>query len=336
MEIQQNDSLNDTAITRLACQALTCYPLEYQGKVTLLCRSENATFMIEAGGKRYALRVHRSHYHDRNEIEGEMQWLNALRRDTDIVVPQAIPDRGGRCVLTLQLANGTERYVDLFHWIDGEMPTNCVDPKSFLQLGEVTAKLHLQSKQWQKPEGFKRIIWNYQTMVGAQGHWGNWRDAPGLKPEDHAIIEAAVAKVGEKMAAYGQSPQRYGLIHADLRLTNLLFFRGQTRVIDFDDCGMGWYLHDLAAAISFEEHHPNAEKWVYNWLEGYERIAHWETEDLAMLASMIIQRRIQMTAWMATHAQTETAKRLEPCWASDTARLCHRYLETDKLPVGED
>ncbi|WVM92198.1 phosphotransferase [Halopseudomonas pachastrellae] len=43
------------------------------------------------------------------------------------------------------------------------------------------------------------------------------------------------------------------MIHADLRLTNLLRHQQQTRVIDFDDCGQGWYLHDLAAALSFEE-----------------------------------------------------------------------------------
>lgn len=69
--------------------------------------------------------------------------------------------------------------------------------------------------------------------------------------EDHGIIKETLARVRDALTHYGKDSQRYGLIHADLRLTNLLLLNGETRVIDFDDCGFSWYLHDLAAAISF-------------------------------------------------------------------------------------
>jgi len=334
VKTQQYDTLDDSAITALAHAAMARYPSALQGELRLLCRSENATFVIKSGTQRFALRIHRGNYHEKAEIGGELLWLDALRRDTDIVVPEAIPDLAGERVLTLELADGSQRYAVLFHWIDGEMPTNGVDPRAFQQLGEITARLHRHSRQWRKPDEFERIIWDHHTMVSPQSHWGDWRDVQGLRPADHAIVARAVARVGHELADFGKDPQRYGLIHADLRLTNLLLHDGQTRVIDFDDCGLGWYLHDSAAAISFEEHHPRAAEWVDNWLQGYERVAHISDEEMALLRTFIIQRRIQMTAWVGTHAETQMAQSLGDGWVDHTVRLCRRYLDTDELPVG--
>ena len=329
----QYDNLTNSALLALAHSVMTRYPAALQGKLSLLCRSENATFLLQAGGKRFALRLHRGNYHQRADILSELSWLDALR-ETGMVVPQAIADKEGRKVQDLLLEDGSLRHAVLFNWIEGEMPGTDVDPRAFQQLGSITAKLHQHSRSWQKPADFQRIIWDHQTMVGPQSHWGDWRDAPGLKREDYSLVEQAIARVGGELALFGKDPSRYGLIHADLRLTNLLLHKGETRVIDFDDCGMGWYLHDLAAAISFVEHHPRAAEWVDNWLKGYQQVAHISDEELALVPTLLIQRRIQLLAWAGSHAQTEMALSLGPRWADDSVRLCRRYLETCELPVG--
>ncbi len=82
------------------------------------------------------------------------------------------------------------------------------------------------------------------------------------------------------------------------------------------------------------EHHPRAAEWVDNWIQGYERVAHITDEEMALVPTLLIQRRIQMTAWMGTHADTEMALSLGPRWADHSVRLCRRYLETNQLPVG--
>lgn len=333
MSAKQYDTLDNLAITRLAQQALSRYPAALQGELQLLCRSENATFLLQAAGRRYALRLHRGDYHQLAEIESELLWLDALR-EAGIAVPEAIRDVEQQRVQRLPLAEGACRYAVLFHWVEGEMPTTEVDPRAFRQLGQITARLHQHSRSWQKPAGFQRMTWDHQTMIGTGSHWGDWRDAPGLAADDRGVVEQAMAQVGSKMAAFGKAPDRYGLIHADLRLTNLLLHRGETRVIDFDDCGMGWYLHDLAAAISFVEHHPRAAEWVDNWLEGYEREAHLSDEALALLPTLVIQRRIQMTAWVGSHAETSMATSLGADWCHHSVRLCRHYLERGTLPVG--
>jgi len=333
MSAKQYDNLTDSQLTLMAQQALACYPDALQGQLSLLCRSENATFLVKAAGRRYALRLHRGDYHQKADILSELLWLDALR-ETGIMVPEAVPDNAGETVLTLRLPDGSERYVVLFHWIDGEMPTTDVDPRAFQQLGQITARLHQHSKQWQPPAGFQRIIWDHHTMTSAESHWGRWQDAPNLPVADHGVVEQTIAQVGAAMAQFGKGSDRYGLIHADLRLTNLLLHKGETRVIDFDDCGLGWYLHDLAAAISFVEHHPRAPEWIDHWIRGYEQVAHISDAEMAMLPALLIQRRIQLTAWVGSHAETEMARSLGPAWASHSVRLCRDYLEGKALPVG--
>ena len=91
MSAEQSDTLTDTEITLLAHQALARYPAALRGELKLLCRSENATFLLQAAGKRYALRLHRPNYHSKADIQSELLWLDALR-DIGIMVPQAIPD----------------------------------------------------------------------------------------------------------------------------------------------------------------------------------------------------------------------------------------------------
>lgn len=333
MSATQYETLDNATLTQLAQRALHRYPTRVHGDIRLLCRSENATFLVTSGTTRYALRIHRGNYHEKVDIESELLWLDALG-EAGIQVPQALRDVDGERVQTLLLPDNDYRHAVLFHWIEGDMPTTGVDPKAFRQLGTITARLHQHSRQWRKPEGFRRIIWNHETMVGPHGHWGSWRDIQGLHAADHRIVEETLDSVAQQMSAYGKSPERYGLIHADLRLTNILLHNGDTRVIDFDDCGLSWYLHDLAAAISFVEHHPNAHAWVDNWLHGYEQEAHISDTDLAVIPALLIQRRIQLTAWAASHKDTEMAQSLGGDWANHTVRLCRRYLEHAQLPVG--
>lgn len=328
------DPLDDSSLTHMAHQAMARYPLCFGAQITLVTRSENATFRVETAAQRYALRIHRPGYHALVDIESELAWLEALQRDTDIPVPQPVMDCEGHRVLTLSAPDGSQRHAVLFHWLEGETPTACVDPLSFRQLGALTARLHQHSRGWSRPEPFRRLVWDHQTMVGPAGHWGNWQETPGLSAADRHIIAQAMQQAGQELAAYGMAGERYGLIHSDLRLTNLILHPSGTRIIDFDDCGLGWYMHDLAAAISFEEHHPAAPAWVEHWLDGYERIATLSKEDRGILPALFVQRRTQLTAWVGSHAQTDMVRSLGSGWLAQTVRLCRCYLDGKSWPIG--
>ncbi|MGL9774875.1 MAG: phosphotransferase enzyme family protein [Sodalis sp. (in: enterobacteria)] len=333
------DSLDDAVIVRLAHQALAVYPWLTPQQVDLFCRSENATLrVIDQCNQCYALRLHRPDYHSLADIRSELCWLQALQA-AGIPVPQAMLPQGNQPVVTVRIADGLPRYAVLFDWIEGDVlqsDVNSVCHADFVVPGEITARLHQQSRQWVLPTGFSRLTWDHDSMVGVQKHWGDWREVLGLRPDDCALIENCLRRTANALHCYGKSPARFGLIHADLRLTNIMRCQDDTRVIDFDDCGFGGYLHDMAAAINFVEHHPAAPEWVAGWLDAYQHHCPLGVEDRAVLSALFMQRCIQLLAWVGSHADTEQVRSLGPRWVDETLRLCRRYQNSAGLPLGAD
>ncbi|HTO28712.1 MAG TPA: phosphotransferase, partial [Devosia sp.] len=77
--------------------ALSCWHEAAGGSARLINHSENQTFLVEAAGQgAFTLRVHRAGYQSRASIESELAWLMALRRDTDLAIPEPVPGRDGQ------------------------------------------------------------------------------------------------------------------------------------------------------------------------------------------------------------------------------------------------
>lgn len=73
--------------------ALRQYDIGTDATLRLLNLSENATYLVEDAGTQSILRVHRQDYHRPHEIESELDWLAALRADSDVTVPAVLPTR---------------------------------------------------------------------------------------------------------------------------------------------------------------------------------------------------------------------------------------------------
>jgi Ser/Thr protein kinase RdoA (MazF antagonist) len=201
----------------------------------------------------------------------------------------------------------------------------------FPPLGEITAHLHLQSRQWTPPAGFTRKRWDVDTILGPKPHWGDWRQAQGLDATGAALLTRATDALAAQLRAYGTGPKTFGLIHADLRLANLMVHGDTLTAIDFDDCGFGWWVYDLAAALSFIETDPRLPDLIAAWVSGYTPIAPLPDSDRAMIPALIFLRRVLLTAWLATRADSDTALALGgPAYTLGTLTLAERYL-TDGL-----
>jgi Ser/Thr protein kinase RdoA (MazF antagonist) len=306
----------------LVARALPLYGLPSDTPLVLLNRSENETW--RAGD--LVLRLHRPGYHTRAEIASELAWLTALQDLPGLNTTRPIPgaqglvtEIDGRFLVAFALVPGQELQPgdDLSRW--------------FAPLGEITARLHLHARAWTPPQGFARKRWDLDTILGPQPHWGDWRQAPGLDRSGTAVLERATGALAAKLHAYGTGPETFGLIHADLRLANLMVDGDRLTAIDFDDCGFGWWAYDLAAALSFIETDPRLPDLIARWVEGYRRIATLRPQDRAMIPALIFLRRVLLTAWLATRADSDTAQALGgPGYTAGTLRLAEGYL-TDGL-----
>lgn len=296
--------------------------------VKLLTISENATFLIddEALGRNLIVRVHRPDYHSESEILSELAWIEALRQDGVVATPMPIASRDGS--LLQKFSDGeTVRHAVAFEYMSGREPDAGSDlAKWYGTLGEINARLHQHSRNWKRPEQFIRKTWNFDQIIGDSAYWGDWRAALGLTPQGKEILERTHALLEAQTAAYGYGADRFGLVHCDMRAANLLVEGERLGVIDFDDCGLSWFAYDFAAAISFMEHEPFISDLMAAWLEGYRRVALLDAEHEAALPMFIVLRRMQLTAWIASHAETPTAQSMGPAYTDGTVALAERYL----------
>lgn len=307
--------------------ALSCWAEVTGATARLINHSENQTFLLETPDRgSYTMRVHRNGYQSRPSIESELAWLMALRRDTSLAVPEPLPGRDGQLLQAFATPRG-ERMAVLFHHVPGSEPqpdSNLGD--LFVTLGTYAATMHNHVIGWQRPPTFERQVWQASTILDSDGPWGDWRMAPGVNEDNRPILDRLDSALWLRLAAYGTAEDRYGLIHADMRLGNLLVSGDAVTLIDFDDCGFCWFTYDFAAAISFHETNPAIPALKAAWLEGYQTIRQLGPESIAAMDAMVMLRRMALLAWIGSHAETRLAQQHMRGFADGTAELAERFL----------
>ncbi|HKV17464.1 MAG TPA: phosphotransferase [Mycobacterium sp.] len=315
----------------VAERALVEYGLPEGSSLQLLNLSENATYAVTDSqtGVRTILRVHRQNYHLPHQIESELDWLDALRRDSDITVPEVLPAPDGRRVVSLDVG-GTDRHVVHFAMVAGAEPDEeTVTVHDFHTLGQITAALHQHSHEWNRPPSFSRFAWDWPSCLGAEARWGQWRDAAGVGDAEYDILNRAQQLLSNRLSDYGSGPERFGLVHADLRLANLLVDGSTITVIDFDDCGFGWFFYDFGTAVSFIEDDPALPDWQDSWVAGYRSRREMTAADEDMLASFVLLRRLMLLAWMGTHSHSRESQAKAITYAEGSCTLAERYLSSN-------
>jgi Ser/Thr protein kinase RdoA (MazF antagonist) len=337
------------ACAREALRAYRCHP---DASVELLNVSENATFLVsEPDAGPSVLRVHRLGYHTEQEIASELAWMEALRAEAGVRTPRVLPAADGRRVIQVPEPGGvTARHCVRFEFLPGTEPGtepgsgagsgagsgSGTEPGSgagsgkshFAELGEITARMHKHARTWARPAWFTRFHWDYDAAFGPEARWGRWQDGTGVGASELQILGRLDQTLKARLTAFGQRPQRYGLVHADTRLANLLVHDGSVAVIDFDDSGFSWYLYDLGTAVSFFEHAPEVPELVGSWLAGYREAGELSAEDEAEIWTFILFRRLLLVAWIGSHRGVDIAAELGAGYTRGSCDLAETYLST--------
>jgi Ser/Thr protein kinase RdoA (MazF antagonist) len=301
-------------LRRLALKALERYELP-AFRLTALQHEENTTFRVDLStGERYALRIHRFANRSKEAVHSELLWLVALRRE-GFVVPEPLLTRD-RQLLTVITLEGVPaaRISVLFHWVDGEFLNRELTPAHLEQVGAFMARLHKQSIHFKTAEGFVRervdVISDEERNKGAHGmseqdarqQFDHPDDeamairvvAQVASAEDGARVETLIRKMRAVQRALGQGPETFGLIHADLHQDNYLFLQESVRAIDFDDCGFGHYLYDMAVTLSEVKWRENTPALHAAFLTGYRSVHPLSAEHQRYLETFIAFRGLQM------------------------------------------
>lgn len=289
-------------LRQVALVALDQYTLP-EGRLTFVAHGENTTFRHDSAAGRHLVRVHRPRRHGRNvdstlAIRSELAWLRAIRAETDLKVPEPRAAKDGATSVEASAAGDT-RACSVLRWMEGRIHEESARPVHLCRLGEAMARLHNQADGWAPPSGFVRLRWDHEAFFGDVMVYGE-TSAAGcwalLPAEVRTRFESVAARMTEVMG----SAEDWGLIHADLHLGNALFHRGGVKLIDFDDCGYGHRVYELAVAVWELRDEPDYSAFRDALLDGYRR--HRDV-DVTHLDDFIAVRQVAFDLWFTGMAQ---------------------------------
>lgn len=292
-------------IVGLAHSALGQWGLE-GARLEIVKHRENTVFHVSADdGRQYALRVHQADLHSDAALRSELVWMQALR-DDGFRVPGVVGTADGRLFANVS-SNGHERQCSMLEWVPGDLFHDLGRVERGMQqemceryrrLGAMAARLHLQAIDWQPPEGFERHAWDEDGLLGEQPRMGRFWDHPALTPEQRREFLKARVVLQGLLQKLGKTPDNYGLVHADFLPDNILIHDGRLTLIDFDDCGYGWHLYEMATGLFPQIRQPFFDELVAAYLEGYRSEREFSAADEEILPAFLMICGLNYLGWL--------------------------------------
>jgi Ser/Thr protein kinase RdoA (MazF antagonist) len=260
--------MNDKTFLHLAIEALCNYGLE-NAQLTRLRGASNTNFKVDTDDQSYVLRLHTCACHDRVAIASELAWLSSLQSDTTLVLPKPIVNLNGELVTGIPADTEPETLCTLMSWVEGKIPptVDTLTDEQLAKVGSLMGQLHIHSQQFELPEGFKRQMFDEAHFSGRLEVLYTALSNIELDKSDLNSLKVNASHIITHFAQLERKPDSFGVIHADFHSGNYVLCDENVCIIDFDRCGFGLYLYDLALALmELEEQQRKA------FLQGYETV----------------------------------------------------------------
>jgi Ser/Thr protein kinase RdoA (MazF antagonist) len=324
-------------LRQMADKALSEYPLIVK-EFKPLAHLENTTFQVEGDdGNRYVLRINRPNNRSEAEIRSEAIWLAAISEDTELTVPEPVLNKAGDLVTRAQVEGvPEERCCVLFKWVEGQFYRKRISPVALERVGRVTAKLHEHSLAFEPPAQFTRpnVQWGSEEEPGEMEQLvdkGLSEGAAIIEPQDLATFTIARHRLRSAMQEVGYDSQRFGLIHADLHHGNCLFEGDGVNVIDFDDCGWGHFVYDLAVTQWYLQGQSDFPELCAAQLEGYRQVRELPEEQAALIPTFRAARTLLMAAYMAGRSDNPKLRDMAPKFVARCAMALRDFVAEPEI-----
>jgi len=213
--------------------------------------------------------------------------------------------------------------------MDGRKLNKGFRPVHFKSLGHMMAQLHEFSAIWQHPDGFERPIWDWKGQLGGRYFRTPVDELVASIPQKYKEPFEIVSKQArETMNTIGTGPDAFGMIHADMYPENVLFRNGEVFPIDFEDCGFGYWIWDIAIALC---QWPWTEEW--HWmrdalLDGYSKIRTLPESQLKHIDLFMATQYATMVLWATMFIKRDPAMKTEhEKWRTRDGDKLLRYFQ---------
>jgi Ser/Thr protein kinase RdoA (MazF antagonist) len=310
-------------LLEMARLALQEYPLNVK-QIQLLTYHFNAIFRVDTEeGQKYVLRINLPGGRSLAEIRAETGWLAALRRDTPLIVPEPIPRSDGGFVTTVEARGVPEpRHCVIFSWVAGHDLAQEMTPPNYEKLGRVVAQLHQYAQTFRLPKGgWLRLMDKTLPFNHGEAIWDEKINGELMPPTRRAVFRETSDRVQILLDALFANPSGLRVLHADLHQYNIRVYRGQLRVLDFDDTMLGYPVLDVALSLYYIQAHPEYIALREAYQRGYESVSPWPETQTGQVQTYIAGRELQLVNYVLHTTNPLFAPRLPGFLARAEERL---------------
>jgi Ser/Thr protein kinase RdoA (MazF antagonist) len=313
-----------SVLRRAALDALADYPLEV-ARLRLLLHAYNTTFRVDTtDGRRFALRLNTGSRKTAEGLRAEMSWLAALARDTDLSIPEPVCTTDGRLFAEVHPpAFGRSLPVAVFAWLPGPDLEDGARPEHLVVAGRTMAALHAHAERWTLPAG--AVLPTLDTiLLDIPDHLHD--PHPELTPAREQVVHAAFDHISNVLLDLPADQPRH-VLHADMHLGNMKWHRGRLSVFDFDDCGIGTPLQDLAISSYYLRPQRALEQAM---AQGYASVRPLPTCTSEQYEAIVAARSLVLLNDLLVTENAEMRAVL-PRYAANTEIKLRHYLDADEF-----
>ena len=314
----QDVKIQTDSLTAFAREILKKYGIS-DAEVECINFEFNATFSVSTqSGQKFALRLNINSTRVHSNILAETQWVRDLARIPSINVPAPIASLDDQFVVSaLHDDSGQMIYGVMYSWLEGEEIGDEPTLDQLRTVGQAIALLHQNSSDFELRDGaslptFNDFFWGTEDFL--------FSSKSRLSASDRSLIEKARDRIMQFTDdLYASSPVR--IIHADFHGWNLMWHDDQLFIFDFDDCGFGIEVQDIAIAL-YWLNTPTADAAL---LEGYKSIRPLPTYSDNAMKALLLQRRLMLLNYLFETKNAEH-KEMLPAYLKRSIELVSTFL----------
>ncbi len=284
--------------------------------VRFLRASANVLFVYTYRGNRYYLRINHANARPLRMLRAEMQalrWLGA--RGVRVAMPAA--STAGEDVVSVDTQFGRLMCVVFCEAPGSHLKFDALCDEHFVTWGSELGRLHCQMQNMPDATALGRPSY-VELLQTACEH---------IHPEETHLLRE-LEEVDTKLSALPKSRARFGLIHFDFELDNLLWDGWRVAVVDFDDCARLWYAADVIYALRdlfLGREFAASEPRFRLFLEGYRSHTQFDESDTALLPLFFRLHRLFAIGRLRNALPMAESPRMQ--WADALCSKLRGYVE---------
>lgn len=223
------------AIRRL----LRSYDVDQEVDGMLYHRGVNDTFFLCTRTQQFALKLYHAGWRTHDEVNEEVTATRYCGQN-GVNVAMPIERRDGAYVSSMRAPEGT-RWAVLFPWAQGDAPSYA-EAGHIRQFGRVIGQMHEVMANFPSRSVRPKLNLNYLLRNPVEQIKSRLERLPAIAKR----LETLHQRIESRLTRIDTASLPWGFCHGDVYIQNARYDGERLVLFDFDFCGQGWQIFDLA------------------------------------------------------------------------------------------